>query len=165
MIRLFQISIKHVYMKAFFLLLFLFLGGIRPIGVRDFIDPTGTYLLKGEVKNGQIIGHSGELRVRLLNVHTVAMCLYLDKGYPGHESGSLLDTLLYEDNRFIYIPTNDSSCAVYFAFDVKTVEISQSMTDLRAGCGFRPGVLVPSRFEKVSSEIPIIQDLSKRDVL
>ena len=129
---------------------------------QDFVDPTGTYLLKGEVKNGVIVGHSGELRVRLLDAGRVAMCLYVNKGYPGYESGSLLDTLRYVDNRIIYTPANDSSCSVFFAFDLRTVEVYQLLSDPHAGCGFGPGVLIAAVFDKTSAEIPIIQDLSRR---
>jgi hypothetical protein len=150
-------------MKSLFLLSFLLLCRVLSMSGQNFIDPTGTYLLKGEVKNGRIVGHSGELRVRLLNAGMVAMCLYLNKGYPGYESGFVLDTLQYAYNRFIYTPAGDSSCSIYFAFEQRTVEIFQSLTDPHAGCGFAPGVLIAAFFEKTSADIPIIQDLSKRD--
>jgi hypothetical protein len=147
-------------MKILFLLSVLLLTRASSTDDPAFIDPTGTYLLKGEVKNNVIVGYSGELRIRLLNRHTVALCLYLNKGYPGYESGALVDTLGYKDNKVVYIPTADSSCSVYFSFDKRTVEIFKFLTDPHSGCGFRPGVLVPSIFQKTSSEIPVIQDLS-----
>ena len=150
-------------MKSLFLLSLLLLSRVLSVSGQNFIDPTGTYLLKGEVKNGMIVGHSGELRVRLLDTGMVAMCLYVNKGYPGYESGALLDTLRYIDNRFIYTPAGDSSCSIYFAFDLRGVEIFQSLSDPRAGCGFGPGVLIAAVFEKASSDIPIIQDLSRRE--
>ena len=70
-------------MKNWLYLPLLLISGSLPVGSPDFINPTGIYLLKGEVKNNKIIGHSGELRVRLLDSITVAICLYLSKGYPG----------------------------------------------------------------------------------
>lgn len=149
-------------MKSLFYMPFLLLSTSyltdRPI----FIDPTGTYLLKGEVKKNKIVGRSGELRVRLLNETTVAMCLYVNKGDPGYESGFILDTLHYEDNRFIYTPTNDTSCAIYFLFTIKSVEIDRVSSNPRVECGFRPGVLEPSIFDKISSDIPVIETLSGR---
>jgi hypothetical protein len=151
-------------MKILFFLPLFLLTRINSTNDSPFIDPTGTYMLKGEVKNNVIVGYSGELRILLLNQHTVAMCLYLNKGYPGYESGALLDTLDYENNKAVYIPTNDSSCSVYFSFDKKTVEIFKFLTDPHSGCGFRPGVLVPSLFQKTSSEIPVIQDLSAQGI-
>ena len=126
----------------------------------DFINPTGTYILKGEVKNSTIIGHYGEIRVSLLDSSTIALCFYVNKGYPGYESGSFVDTLHYEENRAIYHPAADSSCVIYFAFNVRSVAISKALTDPHSGCGFYPGVVVPAVFDKTSSEIPVIQDLS-----
>jgi len=132
------------------------LSGGSPV----FINPTGTYILKGEIKNTKIIGHYGELRVRLLDSSSVALCFYLNNGYPGYESGSLVDTLPYEGNRAIYNPANDSSCVIYFVFDPGSAAITKALTDPHSGCGFRPGVIIPAVFEKTSTDIPVIQDLS-----
>jgi hypothetical protein len=147
--------------KSTFLSLTLFFGATFS-NHPEFIDPTGTYLLKGEIKNSKIIGHYGELRVRLLDTNSVALCFYVNKGSPGYESGSLMDTLRYEDNRAVYRPSNDSSCIIYFAFLNKSVEISKALTDPHSGCGFSPGVMIPAVLDKTSSDVPIIQDLSKR---
>ncbi len=155
-------------MKNIFFLSFYLLGGSLitdnsgglPINGPDFINPTGTYLLKGEVKNSKIIGPYGELRVRLLDTGTIALCFYVNKGHPNYESGSLMDTLHYADNRSIYKPANDSSCTIYFAFELRAAEVSDVETDPHSGCGFRPGVMTPAVLEKTSSEIPVIQDLS-----
>jgi hypothetical protein len=72
-----------------------------------------------------------------------------------------MDTLGYEDNRAIYKPANDSSCVIYFAFDLRSVTISQALTDPHSGCGFSPGVIIPGIFEKTSSDAPVIQDQSQ----
>jgi|GEM_PF-4254433 hypothetical protein len=68
--------------SLFYLPLLLLLSGSLFSDRRAFIDPTGTYLLKGEVRKNKIVGRAGELRVRLLNANTAAMCLYLSKGLP-----------------------------------------------------------------------------------
>jgi hypothetical protein len=149
-------------MKNSLYLPLLLISGSLSVGSPAFVNPTGTYLLKGEVKNNKIFGHSAEMRVRLLDTITVAICLYLNKGYPGYESGNFLDTLHYEDNRVSYHPVGDSSCSIYFAFDEKTVEIFEVLTDPHSGCGFLPGVLVPAILEKTTSDNPVIQDLSGR---
>jgi len=125
-----------------------------------FINPTGTYLLKGEVKDSRIVGHYGELRVRLLDSGAIALCFYVNKGYPNYEFGSLMDTLSYDGSRAIFKPANDSSCDIYFVFELRSVGISQVLTDPHSGCGFRPGVIIPAVFEKTSSDVPVIQDLS-----
>lgn len=129
-------------------------------GNPDFINPTGTYILPGIVKNNHVTTHSGELRVRLIDPNTAAICFYINKGFPGYESGAFLDTLTYEDNRIYYTPPGDTSCSLLFSFLPRTVEMVQIVSDLYCTCGFRPGVLVPATFEKSSNEIPIIQDLS-----
>jgi hypothetical protein len=126
----------------------------------EFINPTGTYLEKGEVKNSKIIGHYGELRVRLLDTNTVALSYYANKGYPNYEFGSFIDTLHYADNRAIYKPVNDSACAIYFAFESRSVEVIKVLTDPRSGCGFGPGVMIPVMLQKTSSDVPVIQDMS-----
>ena len=148
--------------SLFYLPLLLLLSGSLFSDREIFIDPTGTYLLKGEVRKNKIVGRSGELRVRLLNAKTVAMCLYLSKAEPGYESGFLLDTLHYGDNQCIYIPGGDTSCAIYFVFAVKSVEIYEALSNPQGGCGFRPGVLEPAVFNKTSADIPVIEDLSGR---
>jgi hypothetical protein len=61
----------------------LLLNGGLFSGSPDFVNPTGTYILKGEVKNSKIIGHYGELRVCLLDSSTIALCFFVNKGYPG----------------------------------------------------------------------------------
>lgn len=145
--------------SIFFLSLILMADGMVTDG-QDYVNPTGTYLLKGEVRNSQIVGHYGELRVRLLDSGKIALALYLNKGYPGYESGSFVDTLGYGDNRAVYTPGTDSSCSIVFSFELRAVEISQIVSNPRSGCGFRPGVLEPEVLQKKSSDVPVIQDLS-----
>jgi hypothetical protein len=151
---------KNVMYLSLFLLGKGLLSGGLPGDSPAFINPTGTYILKGEVKNSKIIGNYGELRVRLLDSSSVALCFYLNNGYPGYESGSLVDTLPYEGNRAVYNPAGDSSCVIYFVFDPGSAFITKALTDPHSGCGFRPGVIIPAVFGKTSADIPVIQDLS-----
>jgi hypothetical protein len=154
-------------MKCLFVLPLLFLAWYPLTGEParpDFIDPTGTYILTGTVKKNRITGHSGELRARLLDRHTVAVCFYINKGYPGYESGSFTDTLAYEDNSISYRPSYDTSCSVLFSFQPMMVEMLQIYTDPHSGCGFGPGIMIPATFQKSSGDIPIIQDLSAHGI-
>jgi hypothetical protein len=130
----------------------------------EFIDPTGTYLLTGIVKKNRIMGHSGELRVRLLDTHSVALCFYINKGYPGYESGAFMDTVAYDENTLYYYPTPDSSCYLFFNFDPASVEMIQMYNNPHSGCGFGPGVMIPAVFQKSSNERPIIQDMSAHGI-
>jgi hypothetical protein len=147
-------------MKNILFLSIVLLSGDSLTNSPTFIDPTGTYLEKGEVKNSKIVGHYGELRVRLLDTSTIALCFYVNNGYPNYESGSFMDTLHFEDNRAIYGPANDTSCRIFFSFQLRSVEVSELLTDPHSGCGFHPGVMIPAVLEKTSSDIPVIQDLS-----
>ncbi|HMH20932.1 MAG TPA: hypothetical protein VK563_04110 [Puia sp.] len=152
------------------LLLFVIMGGpFAGPGLRteappfSFIDPTGTYILKGQTEKNKTIGHSGEIRVKLLDKDRVAICFYINKGYPGYESGSFMDTLTYnEDNEVVYAPRADQSCSFLFYFSAYAAETMQVYDNPGAGCGFAPGVMASARFSKYSSEPPIIQDLSAR---
>ena len=126
----------------------------------DFIDPTGTYTLTGIVKNNRVITHSGEIRVLLLSDNRAALCLYINKGYPGYESGALMDTLLYDDNTMRYSPSADTTCTIIFRFTQRTVEIIKLYSNPHSGCGFSDGVLTSGIFQKTSADRPVIQDLS-----
>jgi hypothetical protein len=130
-----------------------------------FINPTGTYTLKGGVKKNNITGHFGELRVRLLDSQTVAFCFYLNSGYPDYAAAAILDTLRYEDNSIHYRPGRDSTCFLILTFSARSVEMMKVYSDPATGCGFAPGIIVPATLQKTSSEIPVIQDLSTRERL
>ena len=149
-------------MRRLFILPLMVLSGFVPGKTPAFLNPTGTYILKGIVKNNRVTGHSGELRVRLLDDHTVALCFYINSGFPGYRSGSLIDTLTYDDNMAIYHPAQDTACAIHFIFGLRKVGITKVMSDPRSECGFGPEVLIPVTIPMVSSEVPVIQNLSGR---
>src|SRR5882757_3822341 len=112
-------------MRSLFILSVLFFSRLSFSGesTQAFLDPTGTYVLMGTVKKNRVTGHSGEIRVRLLDSQRIALCFYINKGYPGYESGSFIDTLAYDDSSSRYTPTADSTCAVLFYFHRRRVEI------------------------------------------
>jgi hypothetical protein len=126
------------------------------------IDPTGTYILKGEVKDNKVVSHSGELRVKLLRPARLTLCFYIDKGYPDYTSGTLMDTLSYEDNAAVYIG-QDSCCMLRFFFKPGGVELMHIFSQEANDCGFAPGVLTGAFFKKTSSNVPVIQDLSSHN--
>ena len=149
-------------MKSLFLMLLCFVHPPFPKEEPSFIDPTGTYILRGDIKNNNIVGHYGEMRVRLLDRRTAAFCFYINNGYPNFASGAALDTLIYDDNRLQFRPARDSGCFLVLTFSLKSVEIMEVYGNPRSGCGFAPGVMDAATFRKISSEIPVIQDLSGR---
>jgi hypothetical protein len=149
-------------MKNLFLLLLCYVHLPLQRDEPTFIDPTGTYVLRGDVKKNNITGHYGEIRVRLLDKRTAAFCLYINNGYPSFLSGAFLDTVGYEDNRFLFRPAKDSACALILTFSMRDVDIMEVLYDPRSECGLAPGVMEAATFRKVSSEVPVIQDLSAR---
>jgi hypothetical protein len=149
-------------MKNLFLLLLCCVHSPFSKDEPTFIDPTGTYVLRGDIKKNNITGHFGEIRVRLLDKKTAVFCFYISDGYPNFGSGAFLDTVHYEDNSFQFRPARDTGCSLVLIFSAKDVEIIEVYSNPRSGCGLAPGVLVPATFRKISSDIPVIQDLSER---
>ncbi|HXB09594.1 MAG TPA: hypothetical protein VNW04_20850 [Puia sp.] len=123
------------------------------------IDPTGTYILKGEVRDNKVVSHSGEIRVKLLQPAKLTLCFFIDKGFPDYASGSLVDTLRYEDNAATYVG-KDSGCMLRFLFKPGGVELMHIFAQGANDCGFAAGVLTGAFFKKTSSGVPLIQDLS-----
>ena len=110
------------------------------------------------------MGHSGELRVKLLGRAKVAMSFYINKGYPGYESGSFMDTMAYVDNLAKYVPAADLGCTIIFSFTSRDAELRQTFSNPQTGCGFANGVMTSAFFHKSSDENPIIQDLSSHGI-
>lgn len=146
-------------MKSFLILVLSFASLHHDVD--DYVDPTGTYILKGNIEKNKIVSHSGEIRVKLIGHNKVAICFYINKGYPGYESLSFVDTLVYDDNHFVrYKPSSNRDCTILFSFTNKNAEIQQVYTDPRSGCDFGKNIVISAVFKKFSSEEPIIQDLS-----
>jgi len=126
----------------------------------EFIDPTGTYILKGVIEKNVIKSHYGELRVKLLNRQLAAVCFYINTGYPDYKSGSFLDTLPYEEDHLQYKPPGKDDCSLFFYFGPQAAEIQQAYADPHSSCGFAKDVIISTFFKKYSDEKPVIQDLS-----
>ena len=127
------------------------------------MDPTGTYRLvsKSKVKNGEIHGYTGEIRIILLDSASIAISLYVNKGYPSYNSGSIVDTLLYSYDKAVYKTMTDTSCKITIRFSFKGLNLDEEAEDYNFGCGFGHGVVATGFYRKVSSKIPVIEDLSK----
>ncbi|MBC7830092.1 MAG: hypothetical protein H7122_20270 [Chitinophagaceae bacterium] len=126
-----------------------------------FLNPTGTYILKGEKHRSEIKGNFAEIRVKLINDSQVAIAMYCNKGYPEYLAGSFTDTLSYADNRAVYASKPDPSCQIIFSFENNGLNIKQVYTDPASTCGFGKGVFPLGFIEKYSSDMPIIQSLSR----
>lgn len=126
-----------------------------------FINPTGTYILKGEKYKNEIKGSYGEIRVKLLNDSLLAIAMYSNKGYPEYTSASFTDTIAYADNRAVYFPISEASCQLVFDFEADGLNIKQVYTDPASTCGFEKGAIPLGFIARHSTETPIIQSLSR----
>lgn len=151
-------------MKKAILILFFYCAFHSSFGQppsRSSLNPTGTYILKGEKHRSEIKGNFAEIRVKLINDSQVAIAMYCNKGYPGYASGSFTDTLAYADNRAVLFSRLDPSCQIIFSFDLGGLDIKQIYTDPSSTCGFGKGVFPLGFIEKYSSDTPVIQSLSR----
>ena len=129
-----------------------------------FINPTGSYKLdsKTEIKDGDTYGYFGEINVKLLKNSKIAFTLFVCKGAPSYNSGTIWDTLNYQNNVSIYKTSEDSStCKIVLSFKKSGLTIEQHQADLNFGCGFGHGVFADGFYKKTSSKIPIIKDPAK----
>lgn len=125
------------------------------------INPTGTYKLdvKTTKKNGETYGYFGTIRVKRINKELIALTLFISKGAPSYNLGSLLDTIPYINNSALYAnATYDSTCKIQFWFTQKGVTVEQTQANLNYGCGFGHGVFADGYYKKTSSAIPEIAD-------
>jgi hypothetical protein len=148
----------------FFILTFLYSSGNFRTHIRQsypYVNPTGTYILKGIKHHQEIKGPYGEIRVKLLDSSRIAISFYFNGGYPKYYSGSFIDTIQYLQNHAIYSARKDDSCNVVFSFSSSGVDLSERYSNPQATCGFPPGVSAVGYVKKYSSETPVIKDLSR----
>ena len=125
------------------------------------LNPTGTYILKGENHRGEIKGNFAEIRIKLLSDSLIALSLYSNKGYPEYTSGSFTDTLKYLDNKAIHHSKLDNDCSIAFDFVIDGLRIKQIYSDPTSTCGFGKGVLPLGFIGKYSSDTPVIQYITR----
>ncbi|MFD2247843.1 hypothetical protein [Pontibacter ruber] len=137
------------------------LVGIIAYGQDKYLDPTGSYILRGKkLKEGEK-GSYGELHVKLISKDRLAISFYYDKGYPSYNSGSFVDTLEYNYNRAVYIYNeafDPSDCKLTFTFEKKAVVIKHEASNYNYSCGFGTGVIANTVMKKSSSKVPVIKD-------
>jgi hypothetical protein len=126
------------------------------------IDPTGTYTLKGRIKKNHITGNSGEIRIQLQDSNRLAICFYMNNGYPDNQSVTFIDTLPYDfaDNQVRYTPRKSPDCTLLLNFTGTNVTILPLYNNPPCLCAFNQGVMISTVFKKSSSDKPVIQDLA-----
>jgi hypothetical protein len=153
-------SSKLIYLNMTrHLFLFLLLLGLQFFAmgqgkkVTAAFNPTGTY------KMGSKTGYNGTIRVKLINRDTIVMSLYVCIGPPNYNSGSFVDTLVYQNHRAVYHHAeSDTTCRIIFSFTGKEVSVEQVQPDPNSGCGFGHAVFADGYYKKVSAKVPVIQE-------
>lgn len=131
-------------------------------GQTNYVDPTGSYTLKGKrLKNGERANH-GEVHVKLIDNSRLAISFYYNKGYPSYNSGSFVDTLDYVDHKAVYTfyepERPGSDCKLIFTFHRNKLNIKHEAEDYNYSCGFGMGVVVSGTMPKTSTRVPEIKD-------
>jgi hypothetical protein len=67
----------------------------------------------------------------------------------------------YANNQAIHFSKTDHSCQLVFSFDMDGLDIKQIYTDPASTCGFEKGTIPLGFIAKYSSDVPIIQRLSR----
>ena len=129
---------------------------------QKLIDPTGSYKLQANsrLKDGDRYGWFGDIKVKLLDSHRIAMSFYICKGAPTYNSGSFVDTLAYRNNIAVYKDTFDTvkGCRVTFTFSKRRIELLEEMSANSTGNCWGNGVWAWGPYRKYSSRTPVIKD-------
>jgi hypothetical protein len=136
-----------------------FLSGF--IHQQSYIDPTGTYTLKSKTtkKGEDIYGYTGQIQVKKINSHKIAMTFGINRGAPSYSSGSFIDTFVYNNNEAVYFdPESDSTCKIIFKFTELGINVKEEAKDYNTACGFGHAVVADGYFRKVSGKIPVLKD-------
>ena len=131
-------------MKIRFVLWLLFISGsvinkAQTATPAPFINPAGYYSLdsKTTVKDGDTYGYFGTLKVKQIDSARIFVDLYVCKGAPSYNSGSLEDTLVYKNGIAVHTTPDDNSCVITFNFNTSGgVTINEKTKDINSGCGF-----------------------------
>ena len=127
-------------------------------------DPTGTYKLgsKSQIKDGLQYGYHGEIKVKKLATNKIAISFYICKGAPSSNSGSFVDTLLYENNTAIYrdkYGDTIKNCTLILMFTKSHISLTETANYERGTCWGNGVVADGWTYRKVSGKIPVIKNL------
>lgn len=95
-------------------------------------DPTGSYKLDEDTieKDGETYGYFGEIKVKSLGSSKIVITLFVCRGAPSYNAGTLLDTLEVKGNVPVYIPEDDSTCRITITLKRKKIIVKQVQDDL-----------------------------------
>ncbi|WP_423819372.1 hypothetical protein V5739_01450 [Salinimicrobium sp. TIG7-5_MAKvit] len=126
----------------------------------DQFDSTGTYVLGKYNPDSaeEIREYFGEIQVKQIDADKIAMTFMINKGAPGYNSGSFIDTLIVKNKVANYRTQFDESCKITFAFDRGGVRVNEETEDFNSGCGFGHAVVAKGYFRKISSDTPVLRN-------
>jgi uncharacterized protein YecT (DUF1311 family) len=127
------------------------------------VNPTGLYSLdnKTTIKNDDTYGYFGDIAVKAISQNKVVVRLYVCKGAPSYNSGTLADTLEIKNNKAIYTNAEfDSTCKIIFSFFRQGIKVEEFTDNYNSGCGFGHAVVADGFFKKKSNKIPTTKELT-----
>lgn len=127
------------------------------------VNPNGFYTLdsKTEIKNGDTYGYFGDIKVKAIANNKVVVRLFVCKGAPSYNSGTIADTLFLKNNKAIYKNAEfDSSCRVIFSFFRQGITVDEFTDNYNFGCGFGHAVIADGFFRRKSNKTPTTKDLT-----
>lgn len=118
------------------------------------INPAGYYSLdsKTTVKDSDTYGYFGTLKVQQVDSAHIFVDLYVCKGAPSYNTGTLQDTLLYKNGLAIHTTPDDNTCVITFNFNTNGgVTIDEKTKDTASGCGLGHGVKAGGFYQRIVS--------------
>jgi hypothetical protein len=119
------------------------------------LDPTGTYILKGQKVRQEITGINGEVKVKKLRGNLVVVSATFNSGSPDFETIQITDTINYAMNKAIV--ASGKACQLVFRFQKNGVNISNVYTGSPSPCGFSDGSSPLGFVSKFSDDVPLIK--------
>jgi uncharacterized protein YecT (DUF1311 family) len=117
---------------------------------------------KKEIKNGETYGYFGDILIRPITENKFEVKLFVCKGYPSYNSGTINDTFLILDNKAIYKNIeSDSTCKIIFSFYKRGIKIEEITDNYNSGCGFGHAVVANGFFKRKSNRIPTKKEMKE----
>jgi len=145
-------------MNKLLIFVLLFLAGIDYCPAA-YISPTGTYKLisKSKKVDEDTYGRWGDIHIKALSKNKIVIVLGVNMGAPGYNSGTLIDTLAYLDNKAVFKGNEwDRSCRITFRFKSNGISVTQH-TDINWGCAFGQGVYIDGFYKKINGKVPVLR--------
>lgn len=120
----------------------------------NFTNPTGIYKTHFNNSNGNKLPQ-GVIKIKLIRKDRIVVSLIIQNGAPLHRSGQLTNTLIYKNNKAIFLNAEiDSTCKITFSFTSKGIHVKQTSKFKNYSCDFADGVNADGFYIKESAKVP-----------